>query len=466
MPDGEAGFSTIDIPAEFSDESLALRFTVQHGNTLRYVAAWGRWYEWTGSVWRRDETMRVVDLARRLCRQASAGCDQERVAGAVASAKTVMAVERLAKADRLHAATVDQWDTDPWLLNTPGGTVDLKTGQLRVHRSADHITKMTAVTPGGECPLWRNFLHTVTAGDEELQSYLQRMIGYCLTGSIREHAMFFAHGTGGNGKGVMINTMTGIMADYAAVASIDAFTASQSDKHTTDLAMLRGARLVTAQETEEGRRWAESRIKALTGGDPVTARFMRQDNFTYQPVFKLLIAGNHKPGLRGVDEAIRRRLNLLPFTVTIAAADRDPALPEKLRAEWPGILAWAIEGCRQWQEHGLRAPAAVVEATAEYLDAEDALASWLTECCEDETRTQMPPMSSSLLYSSWRTWAERAGEFVGSQKRFVQAMMSKGYVSERITEGSDKGKAGILGVRFSATSTSPASPEGFARWGE
>jgi putative DNA primase/helicase len=464
MPDGE-GYtvsSTLDIPAEFSDESLALRFTDQHGDTLRYVAAWGRWYEWDGAVWRQDGTLRVFDLARRLCRQASGECEKEKVAAAIASAKTVAAVERLAKADRRHAATIEQWDADEWLLNTPGGVVDLRTGQLRPHRPTDYMTKITAVSPGGECPLWHDFLGKVTNLDTELQAYLKRMVGYSLTGNIREHAMFFAFGTGGNGKGVMINTTTGIMKDYAAVASMETFTASQGDRHPTDLAMLRGARLVTAQETEEGRRWAESRIKALTGGDPVTARFMRMDFFTYQPVFKLLIAGNHRPGLRGVDEAIRRRMNLLPFTVTIPAGDRDPELPEKLRKEWPGILAWAIEGCLEWREHGLCAPVAVTAATADYLDAEDALAGWLAECCMADPDVNADPLPSSLFYSSWRTWAERSGEYVGSQKRFVQAMVSKGYQSERITRDPDKGKMGLRGLRFcpdDSASTSPAWPE-------
>ena len=299
------------------------------------------------------------------------------------------------------------------------------------------------------------------AGDDELQAYLQRMAGYCLTGSIREHALFFAFGTGGNGRGVMINTLTGILADYATVASMDTFTASANDRHPADLAILRGARLVTAQETEEGRRWAEARIKALTGGDPVTARHMRQDFFTFTPVFKLLIAGNQRPGLRGVDEAIRRRMNLLPFTVTISAADRDPDLPDKLRAEWPGILAWAIQGCAEWQEEGLCPPAAVFEATAEYLDTEDALAGWLAECCEPEPRVQVPPMSSTLLYSSWRTWAEKAGEFVGSQKRFTQAMVSKGYQPEKITEGQDRNKMGLRGIRFCPQ----PEPDYSGRWG-
>ena len=209
-----------------------------------------------------------------------------------------------------------------------------------------------------------------------------RVMGYCLTGITREHALFFGYGTGANGKGTFLNTMSAILGGYAAVAPMETFTASPTDRHPTDLAMLRGARLVAAQETEEGRRWAEGRIKAMTGGDPVTARFMRRDFFTFIPLFKLFIAGNHKPGLRGVDEAIRRRLNLIPFTVTIPVAERDVHLADKLGPEMPGILAWAIEGCLLWQRVGLQPPATVVEATHNYMAAEDALSLWIMERCK------------------------------------------------------------------------------------
>ncbi len=434
-------------PSGFTDEGLALTFTDRHGTTLRYVAGWGRWMLWTGSVWKADGTLHVFDLSRALCRRASMECNEAKMAASVASAKTVAAVERLAKADRQHAATVDQWDANAWLLNTPGGTVDLKTGKMRRHRPEDFLTKSTSVGPGGACPMWLTFLQRITDGDSELQAYLQRMAGYCLTGSIREHALFFGYGTGANGKGVCINTLSGIMGEYAAIAQMETFTASQSDRHPTDLAMLRGARLVTAQETEEGRRWAESRIKAMTGGDPITARFMRQDFFTYAPCFKLLIAGNHRPALRGVDEAIRRRMNLVPFAVRIPPEERDKDLPEKLVEEWPGILKWAIDGCLEWQRIGLAPPAAVTEATAEYLDAEDAPANWLTECC-----VQHPTLhsSSSMLFKSWRDWAETAGEFPGSQKGFVQKLVTKGFGQKRLGDG----KAGFLGLGLKAETSS------------
>ena len=239
--------------------------------------------------------------------------------------------------------------------------------------------------------------------------------------------MAFGFGTGANGKGTFLNTLTGILKGYATVAPMETFTASPTDRHPTDLAMLRAARLVTAQETEEGRRWAESRIKVLTGGDPITARFMRQDFFTFTPQFKLFITGNHKPGLRGVDEAIRRRLNLVPFTITIPVAERDPELSEKLRAEWSGILQWMIDGCLDWQTGGLAPPAAVVRATEAYLQTEDALSNWIKERCKE---VEYGGTECSRLYADWCVWARAAGEDPGSQKRFSQALEGKGYTKD------------------------------------
>jgi putative DNA primase/helicase len=413
-------------PPEFSDEALALRFAANHAGSARFVAQWGRWLLWTGSYWAFDETMQAFNMARAICRVASAEVPtkSKRLAAAIASAKTVAAIISLARVDRRHAATIDQWDTFPWLLNTPGGIVDLLTGAMLPHDPERYMSKITAVAPGGSCPLWHKFLVEITAGDGKLEAFLQRIAGYSLTGSIRDHALFFAHGTGGNGKGVFLNTLTAIMADYAAVAPIETFIASNSERHPTDLASLRGARLVTAQETEQGRRWAESKIKALTGGDPIAARFMRQDFFTYSPQFKLIIAGNHKPGLRGADEAIRRRFNLVPFTVTIAKPDTE--LPEKLKAEWPGILEWAIEGCLEWQCVGLAPPAAARQATAAYLAAEDAIAQWLGECCCLDKRYSA---RHADLFASWKRWAEASGEIAGSGKRFTQALQDRGFTS-------------------------------------
>jgi putative DNA primase/helicase len=424
------GVRHVDSP-EFSDDWLARRFTEAHCADLRYVAGWGKWMEWDGARWRPETTLRAYDLARLVCRKAAVSC--EKGAARIASAGKVAAVEHLARADRHHAATVDQWDVDQSLLNTPGGTVDTLTGKVRPHSRSDYITKITAVAPSdADYPLWRAFLDKITRGDNELQRFIQRMYAYMLTGSTSLHALFFGFGTGANGKSVFLNTLTGILGDYATTAPMETFIASGGDRHPTELAGLRGARLVTAVETEEGRRWAEARIKTLTGGDKIAARFMRQDFFEFTPQFKLLIVGNHKPSLRAVDEAIRRRFHLIPFTVTIPPEERDPNLAEKLRAEWPAILRWGIEGCAELQKIGLAPPEAVRVATANYLAAEDALTEWMTDCCisKPDYKTE-----SSTLFKSWSLWAVAAGEEVGSQKRFSQKLEDRGYEKTRMSSG-------------------------------
>jgi putative DNA primase/helicase len=292
------------------------------------------------------------------------------------------------------------------------------------------MTKITAVAPDGNCatPTWDGFLDRVAGGDADLVGFLQRMAGYALTGTTQEHALFFLHGAGANGKSTFINAVTAIVGDYHRAAAIETFTASQNERHPTDLAGLRGARLVTSVETEEGRRWAESKVKALTGGDKIAARFMRQDFFEFTPTFKLVIAGNHKPGLRSVNEAIRRRFHLVPFNVVIPPEQRDKSLGDRLRAEWPGILAWMVAGCIDWQKRGLAPPIAVTNATAAYLEAEDAMAVWLDET---GTRDLEAWEATKTLFASWKEWADKAGEHAGTMKRFVQNLETRGLAPER-----------------------------------
>ena len=305
---------------EFSEEALALEFADHRADGLRWVQLWGRWMAYLMGCWRPDETLGAITYSRKICRAAAQRCNKARLAKALASSNTVAAVERLARSDPRLAATVDQWDADPWALNTPGGVVMLKTGKMRRHRPTDFMTKSTSVAPGGECPLWLSFLGRVTGGDKALEGFLQRMAGYALTGDVSAHALFFGHGPGANGKTVFIETIAGILGDYHRTSPIETFVVSHSDRHPTELANLQGARLVTATETEEGRHWAESKIKALTGGDKIAARFMRQDFFEFTPQFKLLLVGNHKPALKNVGEAIRRRFHLIHFPGDRAAS--------------------------------------------------------------------------------------------------------------------------------------------------
>ncbi len=431
-----------------SEDFLALAFTRLYAYDWRYVSVWGKWLVWTGQRWHSEATLFAQHLIRHVCREASLKADTSRLATKLASRSTVSGVEGLARTDRIHAATAEEWDADPWLLNTPGGVVELKTGRVRAHNRDDKMTKIVTATPRGICPTWRTFLAEVTGQDAELQSYLRRMAGYALTGLTTEHALFFLYGTGANGKSVFLNTLASILGEYATNAPMDTFMETRSDRHPTDMAGLRGARLVSSIETEQGRRWAESKIKALTGGDKVSARFMRQDFFEFLPQFKLVIAGNHKPAIRNIDEAMRRRLHLIPFTVTIPPAKRDPQLAQKLLAERDGILAWMVAGCLEWQHSGLKPPRCVLDATDEYFDAEDALGQWIEERCE-----QRPAVTGLIsdLYADWRDWAERAGEFVGSVKRFSENLMARRF--EKWRNGT--GARGIRGLCLRPRTTLP-----------
>ena len=437
----------------FSEEALALDFAQRHADDLRHVAQWGKWYRWDGSRWEEDKTRKVFDLSRSVCREAATRTNKSAHGKAIASARTRAAVVSLASDDRRLAATVEQWDAEPWLLNTPEGIIDLRTGKTRKAEPKDYMTMMTAVAPGGECLLWHKFLETVTGGDSELQKFLQVACGYALTGSTREQILLFLHGKGQNGKTVFIETISNVLGDYHTTAPMETFVDSIHDRHPTELAGLRGARLVTAAETEQGRRWAESKIKNLTGGDKIRARFMRQDFFTYVPQFTLMVYGNYKPGLKSVDDAIRRRIKLIPFTVRIKDEDRDNDLGEKLKAEWPGILAWMIEGCLIWQREGLVAPKVVESATESYLATEDAVGRWIDECCE------LDPQASEAvakLYNSWSGWATRYGEFIGSGKRFSQMLADRGFEATKV--GDNKDRAGYIGLKVALDAPPPPPP--------
>ena len=404
-----------------SDDDLADVFAACHEDDLRYEAKRKSWFVWDGWRWKIDETNKATSLARELCREA-AFLSKETAEFSLKSVRTIKAVENLTKSDQALAATIDQWDADLWALNTPGGIVDLKTGQLMSPDPKAYCTKQTAVAPGGDCPLWLKFLEEICCDDQDLMAFLQRVAGYCLTGSTREHALFFIYGGGANGKSVFLNTLAKLLADYAKTAPMEALMDGASERHPTELAMLKGARMATAIENDEGKSWSEARIKTLTGGDIITARFMRQDFFEFTPQFKLIVAGNHKPRLVNVDDAIKRRLHLVPFLAEIPPEDRDVDLPEKLKAEMPGILRWAIKGCLQWQAQGLMPPDVVLEATEEYFGEEDDLATWISEKCITGPREKAP---SKDLYDSYKKWAEETGGRELTQKAFSQNLLKK-----------------------------------------
>ena len=427
-----------------TEHGVAVAFTKRYRNSLRYDHDAGAWYEWSGTHWRQDRKHAAYSFARELVAEANREAEFKTQA-ITGKASFAGGVEKMAQRDPAHAVTSEVWDADPWLLGTPAGVVDLRTGTMRPARPEDYITKLTAVAPAEvpDCPLWLGFLDQSTNGDHAMIRFLRQWFGYSLTGDTREQSLTFFHGPGENGKGVCVNTMAGIMGAYARNAPMDTFTASHGDRHPTELAMLRGARLVTASETEEGRAWAEARIKTLTGGDTISARFMRQDFFEYVPTFKLTFMGNHKPGLNSVDHAARRRFKLVPFLYR--PPFKDVLLPEKLKPEWPAILRWAIEGCLDWQMNGLVVPPGVAESTEQYFSEQDTLAHWIEDCCD-----VLPAYGDThaSLWGSWSNYARGRGDNPGGSKGFSQALFKRGFRAIKNTNGI-RGR-GIGGLRVKA----------------
>jgi P4 family phage/plasmid primase-like protien len=420
-------------PVLYSEQWLAKKIVQQRRGEIRYVPSQEKFLVWNRGRWEPDAVKLAEDviktelktLARGVERHGSSPQEERqfaRMALQMCSAAKATAVRMLLQSDRQIATSPDVLDHDPWVINTPNGIIDLKTGRLMPPDPDKLCTKSTAAPAdfSGSAPEWHRFLEEATGGDHELFQYLKKLAGYVLTGSTREQILFFIWGPGGNGKSVFVNTLNGVLADYARTATMDTFTASSSDKHSTDIAMLHGARMVSASETQAGKRWDEARVKRLTGGESVTARFMRMDNFTYIPQFKLVFVGNHKPEIRDLDAAFRRRIHMVPFTVTPAVVDLE--LAAKLRAEFPAILAWMVEGCLLWQQEGLAPPEAVRDMTAEYFHEEDAVGRWLEEKCELNPRSTV---LSNDLFLNWREWANRNGEFPGSLKRFSSALAAR-----------------------------------------
>jgi putative DNA primase/helicase len=348
----------------------------------------------------------------------------------VGTLRTVNAVIGLAGSDPRIAAAAMAWDASPYLLGTPAGVVDLLTGAISPATKEQLISKSTCITPlAGPHPWWDRVIARPQGG--AMVEFLQLWCGYALTGDTREERFLFIHGPGGGGKSKFLNVISEIFGDYRRTAPMDAFTVRAHHEHSEEIARLAGARLVVATETDEGSRWNEARIKQLTGRDFITARHMRMSSFEFAPQFKLVFIGNHKPALRSVGEEMRRRIDLVDWGGTIPESERILDLPDKLRAEYPAILAWMIEGCIKWQKQGLGKPPEVAASVADYIQGEDTLGAWMEECVELK---QGERVRSGDAYHSFRRWADAQGEFIPSQKRFTQRLRDRGI--ESIKSGS------------------------------
>jgi putative DNA primase/helicase len=409
-----------------TEDSVALMFRERYRGRLLFDHDFRKWYVWDGNRWRQDNTKLAFEFARQLARELTSQHSPKFQMG-VNKVSFANGVETFCRSDREFAVDTSAWDTDIFLLGTPDGTVNLLAGALIPAVPNARITKLTAVGPAtaADCPLWLKFLNDATGADQQLIQFLRQLAGYSLSGSVVEHVMAFVYGPGGNGKSVFINTISGILGEYATAAAMTTFTASRSDAHPTELARLKGARLVTASETEKGHAWAEAKIKALTGGDRIAARFMRQDFFEYSPQFKLIVVGNHKPMLANVDDAIRRRFKIIPFNLKPPTPDAN--LEQKLRAEWPMILRWMIDGFLDWRaSNGLVTPDSVTNATAAYFADQDLFQQWLDEECDAEHDNPHKWETVADLFDSWSRYANKAGEQPGSKKAFNEAPVPTG----------------------------------------
>jgi putative DNA primase/helicase len=432
-----------------TDLGNAERFVAHHGEDVRYCYQWRKWLVWTGARWERDEAGRVHRLAketvRSIYREASDEEDEDRRkalakhARASESETRIRAMVELAKSE--IPASPDQFDADPCLLNTSTGTIDLRTGALREHRREDLITKLAPVEydPAAAAPTWETFLKRVLPG-EELRGFVRRAAGYSATGNTSEQCMFIHHGPGANGKSTFQETISAALGDYAMRTPTETLLVKRPGGVPNDVARLKGARFVTASETEEGRRLAESLVKDLTGQDTISARFMWAEWFDFKPTHALHLSTNHKPEIRGTDAAIWRRIRLMPWAVTIPPAEQDRELPEKLRAELPGVLAWIVRGCLEWQREGLRAPEEVRQATRAYRAEMDVLAAFLADCC---LRGEDEEAFAGELWGAWKRWCEETGEQAGSQKRFGGRLAERGFLNHRDSKTGRKVWSGL-----------------------
>jgi putative DNA primase/helicase len=414
-----------------SDDGLAAQLTEALGDDWLHVPEQGRSYQWDGKIWERDRTKKLLHLARHICRRVAGDIDDLRIATRVSSDHAIYAAAKIAATDQRHTILPEAFDANPWLLNTPGGIVDLRTGQLEPHDPAAMMTRIaggdpTVAGPAGDCPLWEQFLRDATGKDLAMIEYLARVAGYCLTGSVEEHAIFFLYGPGGTGKTVFQTVLSLLLGDYAVSAPMDVFIVQTGERHPTELAHLAGARLVTAAETDDGRRWDEAKLKSISGGDKISARFSRGDFFDFHPMFKLVIAGNHRPRMRSADDAMRRRFNVIPFNRKPELVDKE--LIDKLRGELGGILKWAIaDELDRRRLGGLKPPREVIAATDEYFEAENTLGQWVGErCICGKSESELV----ATLYRDFRDWAVRAGEHVQSMRVFAQKLRLLGGVAE------------------------------------
>jgi putative DNA primase/helicase len=417
--DALRGGKLISVPDNVAptEDAVALAFAQTYAGQLVFDHTADNWFIWRDGRWSRDDRDSVFDTGRSFTRAVRAKLSDP--PAALAKVAFASAVERAAKTDPKLAVSHEIWDCNPWLLGTPAGVVDLKTGETLDAAPDLYISRTTAVapaTPNTATPIWSRFLRDATNGDADLQRFLQRLAGYALTGCVNEEVLTFLYGPGGNGKGVFIRVLNAILGDYAVAAPIEVFTAGSRINLEYYRASLPGVRLVTASETEAQATWAESQIKEMTGFEaPLSARHPYGRPFTFFPQFKLVLVGNFAPKLKGRSPSMERRLRVVPFNHVPQNPDRD--LKKKLEAEYPAILRWMIDGCLAWQKDGLGTAAAITAATSTYFEQQDAFRRFVDEMCILDKGLSLKP---GILLTSFNNWAKANGEEAVGSNAFAE----------------------------------------------
>src|SRR5918998_2702573 len=447
-----------------TDLGNAERFVDSHRDRVPWCPARKAFLVWDGKRYRWDERGQVVKLAHKAARgifheavHAEDEGEQKAIAKwALASQNESRLNAMLSQAKPYLAVGMEELDRDPWLVNCQNGTLDLRTGRLKDPDPADHITKVVPVDydPDTPCPRFKRFLEEALV-DGALIKFVKRYSGYTLTGVTRERLLAILYGFGKNGKTTLVELLHEALGDYARNTDVETLLIKKYQGVGNDVAALKGARFVSAAEVEKGRRLAESKVKQLTGSDTVTARFLFGEPFNFRPEFKLCLSTNNKPVIQGTDDAIWDRIRLIPFTQRFNGARQDPKLPEKLRAEMPGVLAWMVEGCLEWQEHGLGEPESVREATDQYRAEMDTLAAFIEDRCVVREGIVAP---ATPLYKQYQMWCDDAGEKPETQKMFGMRLRERGFENGKIKRGPHKDLKGWFGIGIRADHPDPDEP--------
>ena len=428
----------------YSDIYNSTMLIKDSGEDILYCGRWKKWLLWDGCRWKKDDANDICEIAvksiRKIHRKAVRNNGEEQALTLMdhaAISESTHKIDSMVKAASWNGKVKirpDDLDRDNMIFNCKNGSIDLVSGRLLKHDRKRYITKLSPVEydENAECPVWKEFLKSIFKKNKVLIQFVQKVIGMCLTGDTSAQAMFILYGTGANGKSTFINTIMKIMGDYGANTPTETLMQKKVDTASNDIARLQGARFVSAMEADFGGKLAEALVKRLTGSDTVSARFLYGEYFEFMPTFKIFMATNHKPKITGMDNAIWRRIKLIPFEVSFNEKQQDQELPEKLAAELPGILAWIVEGCILWQKEGLGNPPAIIEATNEYRNEMSAIETFLQECC---LRDEQQMIQASHLYEAYKNWAEENNERIISMRSLGMRLAESGMDKTRLSSG-------------------------------